>query len=172
MSATRPKRFDAFLSYNSQDSPAVHELAERLTAEGLVLYLEEWELALGREFQPALAEGLTGSKACVVFLGPNGLGPWQKEELQVANDMRARDEAFHVIPVLLPGAERPRGGRCRPPGVPHQRVVGRVPQDARRRAGLPGPGVGDHGDQAPGAGQAESWPRESHEPTLLSKLRQ
>jgi len=110
MSATRPKRFDAFLSYNSQDSPAVHELAERLTAEGLVLYLEEWELAPGREFQPALAEGLTGSKACVVFLGPNGLGPWQKEELQIANGMRARDEAFHVIPVLPPGAEGPPGG--------------------------------------------------------------
>ena len=42
----------------------------------------------------------------------------------------------------------PAGGRG-PPGIPHQRLVGRVPQDARRRAGLPEPGVGDHGDQAP-----------------------
>jgi hypothetical protein len=46
----------------------------------------------------------------VVFLGPNGLGPWQKQELQVAIDKRARDEDFHVIPVLLPGTERPRRG--------------------------------------------------------------
>ena len=30
--------------------------------------------------------------------------------LQVAIDKRARDEAFHVIPVLLPGADRPRRG--------------------------------------------------------------
>ena len=110
MSSLGPKRYDAFLSYNSQDRPAVHEVAERLKGEGLVLYLEQWELAPGREFQPALAEGLRDSKTCVVFLGPNGLGPWQKQEVQVAIDRRASDEAFHVIPVLLPGAERPRGG--------------------------------------------------------------
>ena len=110
MSSLGPKRYDAFLSYNSQDRPAVHEVAERLKGEGLELYLEEWELAPGREFQPALAEGLRDSKTCVVFLGPNGLGPWQKQELQVAIDKRARDEAFHVIPVLLPGTERPRRG--------------------------------------------------------------
>jgi hypothetical protein len=110
MSSITPKRYDAFLSYNSQDRPAVHEVAERLKGERLVLYLEEWELAPGREFQPALAEELRDSKTCVVFLGPNGLGPWQKQELQVAIDKRARDEAFHVIPVLLPGVERPRRG--------------------------------------------------------------
>ena len=110
MSSLRPKRYDVFLSYNSQDRPAVHAVAERLKGEGLELYLEEWELAPGREFQPALAEGLRDSKTCVVFLGPNGLGPWQKQELQVAVDKRARDEAFHVIPVLLPGTERPRRG--------------------------------------------------------------
>ena len=103
-------RYDAFLSYNSQDRLAVEELARRLRDQRLELYLEEWELAPGREFQPALAEGLRDSKTCVVFLGPSGLGPWQKQELQVAIDKRARDEAFHVIPVLLPGAERPRRG--------------------------------------------------------------
>ena len=43
-------------------------------------------------------------------MGPNGLGPWQKQEVQVAIDKRARDETFPVIPVLLPGAERPRKG--------------------------------------------------------------
>jgi WD40 repeat protein len=105
-----PKRYDAFLSYNSQDHSAVHEVAERLKAEGLEPYLDEWDMAPGREFQPALTEALHQSKTCVVFLGPNGLGPWQKQELQVAIDKRAREEAFHVIPVLLPGTERPRRG--------------------------------------------------------------
>src|SRR5512135_2038834 len=110
MTSITPKRYNAFLSYNSKDRPAVHEVAERLKGKALVLYLEEWELAPGREFQPALAEGLRDSKTCVVFLGPNGLGPWQKQEVQAAIDMRARDAAFHVIPVLLPGTERPRRG--------------------------------------------------------------
>src|SRR5262249_20267515 len=110
MSSLGLKHYDAFLSFNAQDRPAVHEVAERLKIEDLVPYLEEWELAPGQEFQPALAEALRDSKTCVVFLGPNGLGPWQKQEVQVAIDKRARDEAFGVIPVLLPGAERPRRG--------------------------------------------------------------
>jgi len=104
-------RYDAFLSYNSYDRPAVEELAGRLRAEGLALYLEVWELLPGREFQPALTEGLRDSKTCIACLGPNGLGPWQKEEIQVAIDKRVRDPDFHVIPVLLPGAERPRRGK-------------------------------------------------------------
>ena len=97
-------RYDAFLSYNSQDRPAVEELAGRLRAEGLALYLEVWELLPGREFQPGLADALIDSKTCLTFLGPNGLGPWQKEEIQVAIDKRVRDPDFNVIPVLLPGA--------------------------------------------------------------------
>src|SRR5271166_2010966 len=103
-------RYDAFLSYNSHDRSAVEELAGRLRAEGLALYLEVWELLPGREFQPGLAEALSDSKTCTAFLGPNGLGPWQKEEIQVAIDKRVRNPDFHVIPVLLPGAERPRRG--------------------------------------------------------------
>ena len=110
MPSIRPKRYDALLSYNSLDKLAVDELADQLRREPLELYLEAWELAPGDEFQPKLAEALHQSKTCVVFLGPGGLGPWQKQEVQVAVDMRARDEAFHVIPLLLPGTERPRRG--------------------------------------------------------------
>ena len=110
MSSAAPFRYDVFLSYNSQDRPAVEEMTRRLRAEGLTPYLEVDELAPGREFQPTLAEALRDSKTCAMFLGPSGLGPWQKEELQVAIDRRVRDRDFHVIPVLLPGAERPRRG--------------------------------------------------------------
>jgi WD40 repeat protein len=110
MSSIEPKRYDAFLSYNSHDHQAVAEVAGRLKDEGLELYLAEWELTPGREFQPALAEGLHRSQTCVVFLGPKGLGPWQKQELQVAIDKRAGDQAFRVIPVLLPGTKAPRRG--------------------------------------------------------------
>jgi len=102
------KTYDAFLSYNSLDRAVVEELAARLKAKGLKLYLEVWELLAGREFQPGLARGLIESGTCVTFLGPNGVGPWQDQEIQVAIDRRVRDKDFHVIPVLLPGAERPR----------------------------------------------------------------
>jgi WD40 repeat protein len=110
MSPDDQKRYDAFLSYNSLDRLAVEEVARRLSGDGLELYLEVWKLAPGEEFQPALAAALQKSKTCVMFLGPSGLGPWQKQELQVAIDTKVREEGFRVIPVLLPGAERPRRG--------------------------------------------------------------
>ena len=110
MSSLGPKQYDAFLSYNSQDRAAVEALARRLRDEGLRLYLEVWELAPGREFQSALTEGIGDSQSCVVFLGPNGLGPWQYEEVQVVINRRAHDGEYRVIPVLLPGFEVPRLG--------------------------------------------------------------
>jgi hypothetical protein len=110
MPAGEPKEFDAFLSYNSIDRLAVAELAERLRGRHLRVYYEQRELLPGRSFQDTLAEALVKSRTCVVFVGPNGEGPWQKEEIQVAIDLRVRDDSYHVIPVLLPGRERPRRG--------------------------------------------------------------
>ena len=137
MSSIEPKRYDAFLSYNSQDRAAVREVAGRLQNAGLTPYLELWEVTPGREFQPALAEGLNQSKTCAVFLGPNGLGPWQKQELQVALDKRARDEAFRVIPVLLPGAERPRRGDVAHLDFLINASCARLPDGVRRPFRLP-----------------------------------
>lgn len=61
MSDPDRKTYDAFLSYNSLDRAPVEELAARLRAKGLRLYLEVWELLAGREFQPGLARGLMES---------------------------------------------------------------------------------------------------------------
>jgi hypothetical protein len=41
MSSIEPKRYHAFLSYNSKDRRAVEEVAGRLKSEGLELYLEQ-----------------------------------------------------------------------------------------------------------------------------------
>src|SRR5262245_48747204 len=110
MSSSTPKRFDAFLSYNSLDLRVVEDMYGRLKSKGLALFLEQEELRPGESYQEVLAKALHESKTCVVFVGPNGLGPWQREELQAAIDKNVRDKSFLVIPVLLPGAERPRRG--------------------------------------------------------------
>ena len=136
-------RYDAFLSYNSQDRLVVEELARWLRDQKLELFIEEWELAPGREFQPALAEGLRNSETCVVFLGPERLGA--VAEAGAPGRYRQADPR-RGVPRHPGAAARCRaasaGGRGGGLRVPHQRVVGRVPHDARRRTGLPEPGVG------------------------------
>ncbi len=40
-------RYDVFLSHSSKDKRAVRELAQRLRADGLRVWLDEWEIQPG-----------------------------------------------------------------------------------------------------------------------------
>jgi TIR domain len=100
--------YHVFLSHRSSDKPAVTELARKLSSEGIELFLDEWNLVPGAPWQAALEEALEASRACAVFIGPSGMGPWQHEEMRAAIERRVQRGGgdFRVIPVLLPGAER------------------------------------------------------------------
>jgi hypothetical protein len=101
-------RYHVFLSHNSADTPAVETLARRLVQAGLHPWLDAWNLIPGTGWQVALEEALAACATCAVFLGPNGAGTWQSEEMRAAIDRRVAEggSGFRVIPVLLPGAER------------------------------------------------------------------
>jgi Tfp pilus assembly protein PilF len=104
------KSFDVFLSHNGRDKEAVEYLARRLVQEAkLRPWLDKWELVPGEAWQEALEAGIGASRTCAVFLGPDGVGPWQNEEMRAALSDRVSREGFRVIPVLLPGALRPEG---------------------------------------------------------------
>ncbi len=83
-------------------------IGRALDRAGVTVWLDEWNLVPGDDFQPAIEKALASCSACVVFIGPGGIGPWQNHEMQVAITRRIRDPEFRVIPVLLPGAERRR----------------------------------------------------------------
>jgi hypothetical protein len=98
-----------FLSHSTADKPALEELAHRLRhKEGIQAWLDKWNLIPGASWQPAIEDALKECESCAVFVGPEGLGPWQKEEMRVAINRRVCDseQRFRVIPVLLPGAKR------------------------------------------------------------------
>src|SRR5271166_57884 len=98
-----------FLSYSTGDKPIVEELARRLRdKEKIHCWLDKWNLVPGAPWQPAIETALQESESCAVFVGPEGLGPWQTEEMRLAINRRVcdRQQRFRVIPVLLPGAKR------------------------------------------------------------------
>jgi hypothetical protein len=64
-----------FLSYNSVDHLAVEEIAKRLRAADIELWLDTWQVAAGDPVQRALEQALTETRASVVFIGPSGIGP-------------------------------------------------------------------------------------------------
>lgn len=97
-------KFDVFLSHNGKDKPAVEQLAHKLEAKGIKVWLDKWNLIPGNPWQEEIEEALDECQTFAVFLGPSGFGPWENEEMRSAISDRVRDKNRRVIPVLLPGA--------------------------------------------------------------------
>ncbi|AFY70586.1 Sulphatase-modifying factor protein [Thalassoporum mexicanum PCC 7367] len=93
-------RFDVFLCHNSADKPEVIEIAELLKAQGLKPWLDEWELRPGFSWQDILEEQINEIDAAAVFIGENGLGPWQEMELR-AYLRKFVENRCPVIPVIM-----------------------------------------------------------------------
>ena len=93
----------------------------------------------GNPWQEAGA-GADSAGTCAVFIGPDGVGPWEHVEMRGALDDRVTRPGFRVIPVLLPGAVLPQQG-----GAPVSRELdlGRLSQRAPGSRGLPSSGGWD-----------------------------
>ncbi|MEA2562843.1 MAG: hypothetical protein QOH06_4347 [Acidobacteriota bacterium] len=98
-----PRKHDLFLSYNSRDHAAVRQVYEALKSGGFNPWLDREALTPGRLWQAEAEKGLKSCRAAAVFIGPNGIGPWENLEMR-ALLTRVAQEGFPLIPVPLPGA--------------------------------------------------------------------
>jgi hypothetical protein len=109
---TGSKLYDVFLSHNSADKDAVEAVARRLEDEAaLSPFLDKWHLIPGNPWHEELEQALDAARTCAVFIGPQGIGSWENEEMRSALNDRVTHTGFRVIPVLLPGAILPPQGR-------------------------------------------------------------
>jgi hypothetical protein len=105
-------QYDVFLSHNGADKPAVEELALRLQREGIQPWFDKSRLVPGEPWQGPIERALDDCASCAVFIGPSGFGLWHEKEMRAAIDNGVNSQGrFRVIPVLLPGAERPERSR-------------------------------------------------------------
>jgi hypothetical protein len=74
-------------------------------------------LTPGGRWQEEIANGLREAGSFAVFVGPNGIGDWVREELELAKDRAAKDRTFRLFPVLLPGLPDPFDAATLPPFV-------------------------------------------------------
>ncbi|MFO0798475.1 MAG: GNAT family N-acetyltransferase [Gemmataceae bacterium] len=95
-------QFDVFLSHNSKNKAEVRELADRLEARGLKVWLDERELIPGKPILDALEAIIRSTRSAVAVIGADGLGPWQVPELRLCLQQFINHQ-LSVIPVLLPG---------------------------------------------------------------------
>jgi hypothetical protein len=69
-------------------------------------WLDEWELRPGIPWQRTLESQIGKIKAAAVFIGANGIGPWQDAELEAFLRQFVKRNC-PVIPVLLADAKSP-----------------------------------------------------------------
>jgi CRISPR-associated Csx14 family protein len=94
------REFDVFLSYNSNNREQVITVSNWLKDNGLAPWLYEWEIRPGLPWMPLLEEQIEQTSSAAIFVGKEGLGPWQEMERQMLlGEMVKR--GCPVIPVLL-----------------------------------------------------------------------
>ncbi len=97
------KQYDVFFCHNSEDKPSVKKIGSELKSQGIIPWLDEWELRPGSPWQNELENQIENIKAAAVFVGSSGVGPWQSLELE-AFLREFIKRKFPVIPVLLPNS--------------------------------------------------------------------
>jgi TIR domain-containing protein len=95
-----------FLRHSSKDKPAVRELADRLKADGVRVWLDAWEIKPGDSIPAKIEDGLEHSRVLVLCMSANAFGSdWAQVE---AGTFRFRDplnKDRRFIPLRLDGAD-------------------------------------------------------------------
>jgi hypothetical protein len=117
MNSSNAEVFDVFLCHNSEDKPAVREIAQKLVKEGIKPWLDIEQITPGASWQTELGEQINSIKSAAVFVGNRGIGPWQNEEIQ-AFLSQFMERKCPVIPTILGSADTMPGAALDPEESP------------------------------------------------------
>jgi WD40 repeat protein len=97
--------YDVFLSHSSKDKPIVRALAERLRADGLRVWFDEWYLKPGDSVPAKLNEGLKYSHVLILCMSANAFGSeWAQLESQTFLYRDPLNKERRFIPLRLDDA--------------------------------------------------------------------
>jgi DNA polymerase III delta prime subunit len=98
--------FDVFLCHNSEDKPAVREIAQQLVKEGIKPFLDEAGIKPADSWSTALGEQIKTVKSAAVFFGSHGVSRWQDREITALLNESDR-RRLPVIPLILASDTKP-----------------------------------------------------------------
>lgn len=92
-----------FLSHSNSDKALSREIAQGLIDQGFDIF-DEWALQPGGNFAKEVGKALEAADAIVVVVSPDGMGPWQQQEIQYAlTTPRFEGKLIPVISKPTPG---------------------------------------------------------------------
>lgn len=94
--------YDVFLSHSTKDKTVVRPLAERLRADGLRVWFDEWEIRPGDSIPAKIEDGLEHSHVLVFCMSANAFGSdWAQLESQTFRFRDPLNRERHLIPLRL-----------------------------------------------------------------------
>ncbi|MGA8027032.1 MAG: toll/interleukin-1 receptor domain-containing protein, partial [Bryobacteraceae bacterium] len=88
---------------NSRDVEPVTAIAQALRQRGVNAWFDEWNVPPGASFMEEIERALGRTRSVAIFIGSDGLGPWEQREMRIALQLLVKRNS-PVIPVLLPDA--------------------------------------------------------------------
>ena len=97
-----------FLSHNSKDKPWVKKLAERLTEDGVVVWLDEAELNIGDSLIEKISSGIREMEYVAAVISRNSVeSTWVQKEINLAMSKEIMGRKVTVLPLLIERCELP-----------------------------------------------------------------
>lgn len=91
-----------FLSHNSKDKAWVRELAKRLTADGVVVRLDEAQINIGDSLIDKISAAIDQMRFVAAVISPNSIGSdWVQKELSLAMSKEIKGRRVTVLPLLI-----------------------------------------------------------------------
>jgi hypothetical protein len=95
-------KYDVFLSHSTKDKDVVRVVAERLKADDLKVWFDEWILKSNKNIPAKVEEGLERSRALVLFMSANAFGSdWSQLESQTFRFRDPSNKERRFIPLRL-----------------------------------------------------------------------
>ena len=91
-----------FLSHNSKDKPWVRRLAERLSEDGVLVWLDEAEINIGDSLIEKIAAGIQDMKFVAAVISNNSINSsWVQKEINLAMTKEVAGRQVTVLPLLI-----------------------------------------------------------------------
>jgi small GTP-binding protein len=98
-------KYDVFLSHSAQDKAVVRPIAERLRADGLRVWFDEWEIRAGDSIPAKIEEGLEQSRVLVLCMSAQAFGSdWARLESYTFRFRDPLNKERRFIPLRLDAA--------------------------------------------------------------------
>lgn len=101
-------KYDVFLSHSSNDKPLIRELAERLRADGLRVWFDEWVIRPGDVIPHQIELGLESSRVLVLCMSANAFGSdWARLEAGMFRFRDPLNKGRRFVPLRIDDAPVP-----------------------------------------------------------------